>query len=242
MRARWVVMAALALVGVVAAGDRAVAQVVGAGDVKQAYSGLMRPTVGVFVVGSSNNPDCHVAVWAQQNRLERNIWQQFDTRHSATYGAASIGKRRQIGCARWLPSKGFDGYIEGWGWAAICKSELSGGWGISCETHPKPRPLIFLHFVKLTLHDVQLAPKNNSGDNADYDQSQGEQTNSTRPARHNEIGLAGLFFAASASAVFIAFKSAEYADERRSPWWWVPFLCFLGLAFWLANHAVGLTL
>ncbi len=98
------------------------------------------------------------------------------------------------------------------------------------------------HFIKLAFHSAQLPPKNAGGYDTDYYQRQGEQANSARPSRHNEVGLASLFLMAATATVFVAFKSAEYADEHGSLWWWVPFLCFLGSAIWFAYHAVRLTL
>jgi hypothetical protein len=108
-------------------------------------------------------------------------------------------------------------------------------WGNPCA-------VIGLHFIQLSLHYVQLTPKDTASYNADHYQSQGEQTNSARPPRHGNIGLTCLFFVAMAATVFMAFKSAEYADDRGAFWWWLPFLCFLGLAFWFAGHAISFTL
>lgn len=56
-----------------------------------------------------------------------------------------------------------------------------------------------------------------------------------------QVGLACFFFAATATAVFASWKGTEYADDRSwaRPFWWVPFLGFLALAYWLAYHAIS---
>lgn len=54
--------------------------------------------------------------------------------------------------------------------------------------------------------------------------------------------LCGVFFGATAAAVFVAFKSAEYADDHGSFFWWLPFFGFLAVAFWLAAHAIAISL
>lgn len=46
-----------------------------------------------------------------------------------------------------------------------------------------------------------------------------------------------MFFGATLAAVFVAFKSAEYADDHESRLWWLPFVGFLAVAFWLAGLA-----
>jgi hypothetical protein len=50
----------------------------------------------------------------------------------------------------------------------------------------------------------------------------------------------GFFFLiATVAAVFVALKSAEYADEYWPTIWWLPLLGGLGLAYWLADHALN---
>jgi hypothetical protein len=94
----------------------------------------------------------------------------------------------------------------------------------------------------LTLHDIQLPPKDGSRYYANPYERESEQTDSTRPPRHHPFidwVLDCVFFGSAAAAVFAAFKSAEYADDYGSRFWWLPFVSFLTLAFWLANHAIG---
>jgi hypothetical protein len=105
-----------------------------------------------------------------------------------------------------------------------------------------PRPLFKGCLVQLSLHYLQLLPKDGPGYAANQDERQSEQANSSRPSRHNKVGLACFFFVATAAAVLVAFKSAEYADDRRSPFWWLPFVGLLALAYWFAAHAIGFTL
>ena len=44
--------------------------------------------------------------------------------------------------------------------------------------------------------------------------------------------------AATALAVSVAFKGADYADDHGWPLGWVIFFGFLALAFWLAAHLI----
>jgi hypothetical protein len=104
--------------------------------------------------------------------------------------------------------------------------------------------LIFQHLIELPLHHLKLPPKDNGGYDANADERASEPSNAARPTRHRDIGLGCFFFVAAAAAIFMSFKSVEYADERRwaRAFWWLPGLGFLGLAFWLADHAIGFTL
>jgi hypothetical protein len=96
----------------------------------------------------------------------------------------------------------------------------------------------FAHFVQLALHDIQLTPKNDGGYDANQYKSASEQPDTARPSRHHSLVNLVLGLSAAAATVFVAFKSAEYADDRGSRFWWIPVVGFLGLAFWLAAHAI----
>ena len=105
-----------------------------------------------------------------------------------------------------------------------------------------PRSLRGPHFVQLALHDIQLLPEDGRRDYADPGECESEQADSARPSRHHPFidwMLGCVFFGATAAAVVAAFKSAEYADDYGSRFWWLPFVSLLTLAFWLANHAIG---
>jgi hypothetical protein len=95
-----------------------------------------------------------------------------------------------------------------------------------------------LHLTQLTLHYVKLPTEDNSSYDADNHESASEQSDMARPARHHSFVYLVLGIAVTAAAVFVAFKSAEYADDHESRFWWVPFLGFLALAFWLVDHVV----
>jgi hypothetical protein len=108
-----------------------------------------------------------------------------------------------------------------------------------------PCPLLCVHLVQLYLHDVQLLPKYAASDRANYDKGQSEHSHSPRPSSDHSLiewVLCCVFLGASAMAVFVAFKSAEYSDDHGSRLWWIPFCGFLVLAFWLAAHAVSIGL
>jgi hypothetical protein len=68
------------------------------------------------------------------------------------------------------------------------------------------------HFIELPLHYVQLPPKDTTRHNANYHKRQSEQTDPTRPPRHNNLGVACFFFAATATAVFVAFNTSRPND------------------------------
>jgi hypothetical protein len=96
----------------------------------------------------------------------------------------------------------------------------------------------FSHLLQLALHDIQLSPENNGGHYSNDHEGARKQSDMARPSRHHPLVDLVLGISATAAAVFVAFKSAEYADDRGSRFWWLPFLCFLALAFWLAAHTI----
>jgi hypothetical protein len=102
------------------------------------------------------------------------------------------------------------------------------------------------NFVKLALHNIKLSPEYYSRAYPNKYESESENPDPSRPAGHHPFVdqmLRGVFLSATAAAaVFVAFKSAEYADDHGSRLWWLPFLGFLALAFWLADHAVAIGL
>jgi hypothetical protein len=123
----------------------------------------------------------------------------------------------------------------------LLPSEGRGGFNVG---HIHPRALIQYQQVPLPLHNTQLSIENGRADNADYYQSKSEQADTPRPLRHHPFinwVLRCVFLGATAAAVLVAFKSAEYADDHESPLWWIPLLGFLALAFWFAWHAVSAT-
>ena len=111
----------------------------------------------------------------------------------------------------------------------ICKSRR-----ISVD----PRSLLDSHFVQLPLHDIELTQENHGSHYADGYESASEQANMARPSRHHSLVYLVLGFSATTAAVFVAVKSAEYADDHGSRFWWLPFLGFLALAFWIAAHTI----
>jgi hypothetical protein len=100
-----------------------------------------------------------------------------------------------------------------------------------------------IHFVQLSLHDVQLSPKKNASYNASYnaycDKRGGKYSDSSSPSRHYEVAIGFLLLSASAATVFVAFKATEYTDDYWLAAWWLPPLGGLALAAWLADHALG---
>jgi len=98
------------------------------------------------------------------------------------------------------------------------------------------------HFVQLPLHYIKLTRENHSSDDADQYESASKQTNMARPSSQHPLIRLVLGLGATTAAVFVAFKSAEYADDRGSRFWWLPFLSFLALAFWIAAHAIPIGL
>jgi hypothetical protein len=99
-------------------------------------------------------------------------------------------------------------------------------------------------FIQLALHDIQLTPKNTCGNRAYYDQGAGKPANMACPPRHHsfiDLMWSFVFIAMAAYSVYLSFKGTEYADDHSltRAWWWVPFLVFLALAFWFANHALN---
>lgn len=57
-------------------------------------------------------------------------------------------------------------------------------------------------------------------------------------ARHYEIAVGLLFFAAAFATVLMAFKGSEYADYKWPAIWWMPLCGGLALAAWLVAHAL----
>jgi len=99
-----------------------------------------------------------------------------------------------------------------------------------------------IHLIQLPLHDSQLSPEDGGSYDPNQYQIAREEPDTARPLRHHpliEWVLGGVFFCAAAAAVFVAFKSAEYADDHGSRFWWLPFGGFLAFAFWLADHALS---
>jgi hypothetical protein len=105
-----------------------------------------------------------------------------------------------------------------------------------------PWALLALHAVELPLHNIELMPENHGGHYTDSYESASEQANVARPSRHHSLIYLVLGLSTTATAVFVAFKSAEYADDHGSRFWWLPFLGFLALAFWIAAHAIPIDL
>jgi hypothetical protein len=104
---------------------------------------------------------------------------------------------------------------------------------------------LFFHFVKLALHDGQLAlhcqelPHENCGrENTDKNQGERKETYISSPTSHHSLIGFVAFAALALASVVAAFKSAEYADDHRWPWWPLPFLGFLAVAFGCASHAI----
>jgi hypothetical protein len=122
--------------------------------------------------------------------------------------------------------------------------ENQGFEGLNIAIDGDPRASVGLHFIQLPLHDVKLTPEYARSDYPYDHQGSGEPADMAGPSRHHsfvDLMLACGSFAATAAAVFVSFKSAEYADNHRftRPWWWVPALGFLALAFWFAHHGLS---
>ena len=98
--------------------------------------------------------------------------------------------------------------------------------------------VVGLHYFQLPLHHVQLVFGDSGSADSDSNQGQREQTNVPRPAGHYPVIGFLIYFGGLLASVIAAFKSAEHANDRRLFWWFVPFFCFLGLAYWFASHAI----
>jgi hypothetical protein len=96
-----------------------------------------------------------------------------------------------------------------------------------------------LQFDQLSLHDIQLPPKNTARYDTYCDKQGGEYSDATSPSRHYKVAIGFLLLSAVAATVFVTFKAAEYADDYWPAFWWLPLLGGLALASWLANHALG---
>jgi hypothetical protein len=70
-----------------------------------------------------------------------------------------------------------------------------------------------LHFLQLSLHDVQLSPKNNASYNAYCEKRGGKYSDSSSPSRHYQVAIGFLLLSASAATVFVTFKATEYTDD-----------------------------
>jgi hypothetical protein len=102
--------------------------------------------------------------------------------------------------------------------------------------HENVGSLVALHRVKLTLHNAQLTLEYQGRYDAYHHQGGSEPTYTGRPARNPPfINLVWGFviLAMTMLSVLMSQKCAEYAGNHRrlAPWWWVPSLAFLGLAF-----------
>jgi hypothetical protein len=102
-----------------------------------------------------------------------------------------------------------------------------------------PWSLIVSHHQQLTLHCVQLLFENDGGDDSYSDQPKSKKPNVPGPTSHRLLVGFVIFLMATFASVVAAFKGAEYADDRGSPWWPLPFLAFLIVAFWCASHAIN---
>lgn len=133
----------------------------------------------------------------------------------------------------------------------FCKATGTIDWGhgdrlasqICAQLRYSEKSLIFA-FGQLQLHHGQLALKYSGGNYAYNNQGARKPTDVASPVRHPsfiDFMWATVFLVATALSVFISFKSTEYADNRRwlSPFWWVPALAFIGIAFWCAAHALA---
>jgi hypothetical protein len=172
-----------------------------------------------------------------------------DDNHTFDYPVISRGDGNDRQTGRWSGSA----ILNSWGispdtFASLIMDDL-----LSQTAHGNERALnidksrmsIFirvLHCPELALHDIQLSPEDNGGYNADDHESARKQSDVTRPPRHHPLVDLVLGIAATAAAVFVAFKSAEHADDHESRFWWLPFLGFLALAFWIAAHAIPIGL
>jgi hypothetical protein len=99
-----------------------------------------------------------------------------------------------------------------------------------------------LHNSRLSLHRHQLKIEDDSTYSGDRRQNDREYPYTARPARHHSfiylvLGFTAIF--ASFGAMIMAFKGAEYADDRGLPWW-PPLFAFLGLALIFAYQGISL--
>jgi hypothetical protein len=135
-----------------------------------------------------------------------------------------------------------------WGFPSILETEDGGSSllrsaGKSYAGSTYPSALVGFHRIQLSLHNVQLALKNASSDDVYNNQSRSKPAHSGSPVRNSSfVDFMWVFFflAATAISVGASLKGTEYADNYRrlAPWWWIPCLGFLALAFWFAGHAI----
>jgi hypothetical protein len=181
-------------------------------------------------------------------------WKQWESSSATSASTVADSLQLRYGCISSVKDRdNIEKSIHSYCWRLPCilimESEFNGrmGW-IEYESvgdlyvSESPGTIISRHLVQLSLHNIKLSPKYNGGHDADDYESAGKQADMTRPPRHHPLVDLVLGIAATAAAVLVAFKSAEYADDHGLRFWWLPFLGFLALAFWIAAHAIPIGL
>jgi len=125
----------------------------------------------------------------------------------------------------WRPPVIFQHVFESDNGTALIHFEIA----INRDVRRNPSALVVFRGAELALRYPQLSPENLSSYYAYANQSGSKNADSSSPASHYKIAIGLLLLGASISSVFIAFKSAEYADYRWPAFWWARLIG--GLAF-----------
>lgn len=102
-----------------------------------------------------------------------------------------------------------------------------------------PRTFLIFHALQLPLHYIKLTPKNTSSNDPDGHKGSSKNPDPPSSSRRYQIAIGFFFLTATVAAVFVALKSAEYADEYWPTFWWLPLLVGIVLAYWLVGHALN---
>lgn len=158
MRRRYRIAALVAaLVGIIAIGNWASAQVVRFRRVEQTYPSLMRIPLTVLIIDSADDPSesIHTGGESEQHKSEGHSRDHFNSRHEAIRSAAKFGN---VGEMRFARDKCLDVNVKSGQLSRVDK--LHDEWfvgGITYVPQTEPRALFSLKNVKLPLRNIGLS-------------------------------------------------------------------------------------